>query len=85
MNSQMTTAQIMIAFVLWGITLEVLWTAILNFIETKNPKLTSETYLWMIPVYAFVPCIYCLNNPQFFQFPPSPEKGIYRFGSEFIA
>ena len=56
----MALLQTIIGFVLIGITMEILWTSILNSIKTKNPKLTGETYLWMFPIYGIVPFIYML-------------------------
>jgi hypothetical protein len=49
-----------IGFILVGITLEVFWTSVLDFIKSKNPRLTGVTYLWMFPIYALVPFIYIL-------------------------
>jgi len=56
---------IVIAFVLLGISSEVIRTAVLDFIKTKDPKLTGQTYLWMIPIYATVPFIYMFILSQF--------------------
>ena len=61
----MALIQTIIGFVLAGITMEVCWTSILNFIKTKNPRLTGETYLWMFPIYAVVPFIYIFVLSQF--------------------
>jgi hypothetical protein len=52
-------------FILAGITLEVFWTSILDFIKSKNPRLTGVTYLWMFPIYALVPFIYIFVLWQF--------------------
>lgn len=49
-----------IGFILAGITMEVFWTSIANYIKNKNPKLTGHTYLWMFLIYAIVPFIYIL-------------------------
>ena len=54
----MNLVQIMIAFVLAGITLEVFWTSILNAMKNgDHRKLTGISYLWMFPIYATVPLI----------------------------
>jgi len=47
-----------IGIILMGITLEVFWTAIGNFIKEKNFRLMGQSYLWMIPIYGLVPFIY---------------------------
>lgn len=54
----MNLIQIMISFIVVGITLEVFWTSIINSIKNKDRKLTGKTYLWMFPIYALVPFIY---------------------------
>jgi len=61
----MVLLQTIIGFILIGITMEVFWTSILNSIKTKNPKLTGKTYLWMFPIYAFVPFLYIFTLTHF--------------------
>lgn len=61
----MTLIQIILSFILVGITLEVFWTSILDSIRTRNPKLTGKTYLWMFPIYALVPFIFLFGLKYF--------------------
>ena len=49
---------LMIGFIFIGVTMEVICTSIMDFIKDKDPRLKGETYLWMLRIYADVPCIY---------------------------
>jgi uncharacterized membrane protein len=54
----MITPVLIIGFIFIGITMEVIATAIMDFVKFRDPRLRGETYLWMLPVYAVVPFIY---------------------------
>jgi uncharacterized membrane protein len=44
-----------IRFVLYGLLgwcVEVVWTALLDFVRTRDPRLAGTTYLWMFPIYG---------------------------------
>ena len=49
---------LMVGSVLFGITIEVLFTSIGDFIKKENLKLQGNSYLWMFLVYALVPFIF---------------------------
>ena len=61
----MNIIQIIISFIVVGVTLEVFWTSIINSIKSKDRKLTGKTYLWMFPIYAIVPFIYIFGLHYF--------------------
>ena len=61
----MALLEAIIGFIMVGITMEVFWTSILNYIRTKKSKLTGKTYLWMFPIYAVVPFLYIFIIAQF--------------------
>jgi hypothetical protein len=62
---------IFIVFVMAGLSMEVIWTAIVWFFKKKKMKLVGSTSLWMIPFYAIIPYVFCfirrysLNKPIF--------------------
>tara|TARA_B100000683_G_C12371318_1_gene507303 strand:+ start:600 stop:752 length:153 start_codon:yes stop_codon:yes gene_type:complete len=48
---------LIIGFIFIGVTMEVIFTSIMDFIKDKDPRLKGETYLWMLPIYAVLPFI----------------------------
>ena len=61
----MASTTLILGFIFIGITLEVVATAIMDFIKYRDPRLKGETYLWMLPVYAAVPYIYLFVTSTF--------------------
>jgi hypothetical protein len=56
---------VVIVFISTGITLEVFWTAMGDFIKKKDLRLMGNSYIWMIPVYGLVPFIYKITLSNF--------------------
>ena len=51
----------MIRFVLYGLLgwcAEVVWTAAIDFVRTRDVRLAGTTYLWMFPIYGAVAFLY---------------------------
>ena len=61
----MESTTLILGFIFIGITMEVVATAIMDFIKYRDPRLKGETYLWMLPVYAAVPYIYLFVTRTF--------------------
>jgi len=47
-------------FISIGITMEVIWTALVWFFKKRNIKFVGSTSLWMIPLYAITPYMFYL-------------------------
>ena len=48
-------------FVMVGVTLEIFFTSIVDFMRNKDVRLPGVSYLWMFPIYAVVPLFFILG------------------------
>lgn len=58
-----------------GLGLEVVFTAVLDFLKNRKPHLVGYSSIWYLPLYGMAPVI--LNYAQPFLFPlPLPLRGL---------
>ncbi len=70
---------IFIVFVMAGLSMEVIWTAIVWFFKKKKMKLVGSTSLWMIPFYAIIPYVFCFIRRYFFNYDIFFRGFVYMF------
>jgi hypothetical protein len=47
-----------VAYGLLGWCAEVVWTAAIDFVRTRDARLAGTTYLWMFPIYGAIAFLY---------------------------
>jgi len=56
-------------FAVLGICVEVIWTSLYSFVQTRNPRLIGNTTLWMFPIYGCILFIVMLVHWLYFDYP----------------
>lgn len=60
-----------------GITMEVAFTALTNYLRDRDAKLTGHSYLWMFPIYASTPFFLGKIYPRLSHLPVAARLGVY--------
>ena len=60
-----------------GITMEVGFTALTNYLRNRDAKLPGHSYVWMFPIYASTPYILNKLYPRLSHLPVAKRLSVY--------